>query len=192
MESMGRERYGLASIVKASQWPGALWKESGGNLGYAGLYEAKLRRTTIRDMTAIRAKDLVSRDLVPMAPGTVSVADFTYVSTWSGWVCGAFVIDAYARRILGWSASLSMTSRFVLDALDQAIWTRQRAGDTDLAGLIQHTDARAQYTALAFAKRLAETGTRPSTATVDDSYDNPLAQTINGLYKTKLIKPGKP
>ncbi|MBB3053065.1 transposase InsO family protein [Prauserella isguenensis] len=115
-----------------------------------------------------------------------------YVYTWSGWVYVAFVIDAYARCILGWRTSTSMTTGLVLDAIEQAIWTRNRYGTTDLAGLVQHTDAGSQYTSITYTERLAAAGIDASIGTVGDSYDNALAETINGLYKTELIKPRKP
>jgi len=110
------------------------------------------------------------------------------VSTWSGWVYIAFVVDAYARRILGWRAGTTMTTKLVLDALEQAIWTRGREGHADLAGLVHHHDHGSQYTSLALGERLAESGIRPSVGAVGSSYDNALAETINGLYKTELIK----
>lgn len=162
-----------------------------GELGLAGALRGKVKRTTIKDPAAARAKDLVRRNFAPNAPNRLWVADFTYVSTWSGWVYVAFVIDAYARRILGWSASSSMNTALVLNAVNHALWVRERAG-TELSGVIHHHDAGAQYASLAFTERLAQAGIRPSIGTVGDSYDNALAETINGLYKTELIKPGKP
>jgi putative transposase len=110
------------------------------------------------------------------------------VSTWSGWVYVAFVVDAYARRILGWRTGMSMTTKLVLDALEQAIWTRGRDGHVDLAGLVQHHDHGSQYTSVAHSERLAESGIKPSVGAVGSSFDNALAETINGLYKTELIK----
>ncbi|MCW1249434.1 IS3 family transposase [Acaricomes phytoseiuli] len=160
-------------------------------LGLRGALRGKVKRTTRADPKAARPGDLVQRRFALMAPDVLWVADFTYVSTWSGWVYVAFVIDAYARRILGWSASTVMNTQMVLNALNQALFTRQRAG-SDLTGLIHHHDAGAQYTAVAFTDRLAEAGIQPSIGSVGDSYDNALAETINGLYKTELIKPGKP
>ncbi|ABY23008.1 OrfB [Renibacterium salmoninarum ATCC 33209] len=162
-----------------------------GLLGIQGAVRGKVKRTTIKDSKAARAKDLVRRDFTPTAPDRLWVDDFTYVSTWSGWVYVAFVIDAYSRRILGWSASASMNTVLVLNAVNQAIWSRERAG-AEISGVIHHHDAGAQYASLAFTERLAQTGIRPSIGSVGDSYDNALAETINGLYKTELIKPGKP
>ncbi len=114
------------------------------------------------------------------------------VSTWSGWVYVAFVIDAYSRRILGWRTATTMNTQLVLDAIEHAIWTRAREGITDLTGLIDHHDRGAQYTSIAYTERLAEAGIDASIGTTGDSYDNALAETINGLYKTELIKPRGP
>ena len=157
-------------------------------LGLAGAVRGKVKRTTIADRTARLPDDLVQRRFAPAAPDRLWVADITYVSTWSGWVYVAFVIDAYARRILGWRAGATMTTKLVLDALEQAIWTRRRDGRADLAGLIQHHDHGSQYTSLAHSERLAAAGIKPSVGAVGSSFDNALAETINGLYKTELIK----
>jgi len=110
------------------------------------------------------------------------------VSTWSGWVYVAFVTDAFARRILGWRTATTMNTSIVLDAIEQAIWTRQRAGVTDLTGLVHHADRGSQYGAIAFGERLAAAGIAASVGSVGDSFDNALAETINGLYKTELIR----
>lgn len=115
-----------------------------GELGLAGAARRKLKRTTISDPKAPKPLDLVDRNFAPLAPDQLWVADFTYVSTWSGWGYTAFVIDAYARRILGWSVATTMTSQLVVDAAEQAIWTRGREGK-DLAGLIAHHDHGVQY-----------------------------------------------
>lgn len=157
-------------------------------LGLEGARRGSKKRTTIADPQGQRADDLVQRRFNPAAPNTLWVADFTYVSTWSGWVYVAFVIDAYSRRILGWRTSTRMTTPLVLDAIDHAIWTRQRDGITDLSGLIHHNDRGSQYTSIAFTERLTEAGIDASIGTTGDSYDNALAETINGLYKTELIK----
>jgi len=161
-------------------------------LGLAGAQRGKVKRTTIADPAAARAKDLVNRDFAPLAPNRLRVADFTYVSTQAGWVYVAFVIDAYARRILGWKVSTSMTTDLVLAAINQAIFTRKRKGVKDLAGLIHHNDAGSQYTSVRFTGRLLEEGIDPSIGTVGDAHDNSLAESINGLYKTELIKPRRP
>ncbi len=117
---------------------------------------------------------------------------YTYVSTWSGWVYVAFVIDAYSRRILGWRTATTMTTSIVLDALEQAVWTRTREGVEDLTGLVHHNDRGSQYTAIRFSERLAEVGIAGSVGSKGDSYDNALAETTNGLYKTELIKKQAP
>lgn len=155
-----------------------------GVLGLHGALRGKVKRTTITDPKASRATDLVQRRFEPLAPDMLWVADFTYVSTWSGWVYVAFVIDAYARRILGWSASTSMSTDLVLNAVNQAIFTREHAG-ADLSRVIHHHDAGAQYVSLAFTERLAEAGIRPSIGSVGDSYDNALAETINGYTRPR-------
>jgi putative transposase len=114
------------------------------------------------------------------------------VSTWSGFAYVAFVVDAYARRILGWRVASTMATSIVLDAIEQAIWTRQQEGVLDLKDVVHHTDRGSQYTSIRFSERLAEAGIQPSVGAVGSSYDNALAETINGLYKTELIRPRKP
>jgi putative transposase len=161
-------------------------------LGLQGARRGKPKRTTIADPAAARARDLVKRNFRPLAPNRLWVADFTYVSTVAGWVYVAFVIDAYARRILGWKVSTSMTTDLVLDAINQAIFTRRREGVKDLSGLIHHNDAGSQYTSVRFTERLLEAGIDPSIGSVGDAHDNSLAESINGLYKTELIKPRRP
>ena len=116
------------------------------------------------------------------------VADFTYVSTWAGWVYVAFVIDAYARRILGWRVATTMTTDLVLDALEQAIWTRQREGRDDFTALVAHTDHGSQYMSIALQRTARRRRHHPSVGAVGSSYDNALAETINGLYKTEVIR----
>lgn len=120
--------------------------------GLAAAVRGKVKRTTIADSAAQRPDDLVSRRFAPLAPDRLWVADFTYVSTWSGWVYVAFVADAYARRILGWSASTSMTTDFVLHAFEQAVWTRNRYGTADFTDLIHHHDRGSQYTSIRFGE----------------------------------------
>jgi len=161
-------------------------------LGLAGARRGKQRRTTIADPAAARPADLVQRKFARPAPDRLWVADFTYVPTWSGMVYVAFVIDAYSRRILGWRAATSMRTSLVLDALEQALWARRRDGRGSLAGLVHHTDAGSQYTSTAFTERLAAAGAQPSVGTVGDAYDNALAESVIGLYKTELIKPRSP
>jgi putative transposase len=159
--------------------------------GLRGAVRGKVKRTTIADPAADRARDLVNRDFTPAAPDRLWVADITYVSTWSGWVYVAFVTDAYARRIIGWSTGTSMSTQLVLDALEQAVWTRQRAG-VPLDSVVAHTDRGSQYVSIRYTERLAQAGIAASVGTVGDSFDNALAETINGLYKTELIKPRGP
>lgn len=141
-----------------------------GELGLAGAVRGKVKRTTISDPKAPKPADLVDRNFRPLAPDRLWVADFTYCSTWSGWCYTAFVIDAYARRILGWSVATTMTSQLVVDAVDQAIWTRGREG-RDLAGLIAHHDHGVQYLSVAYSEKLDSAGIKPSTGAVGSSYD---------------------
>ena len=160
-------------------------------LGLAGAVRGKVKRTTIGDPRAPKPRDLVDRNFSPLAPDRLWVADFTYVSTWSGWCYTSFVIDAYARRILGWSVATTMTSQLVLDAVEQAIWTRHREGK-DLNGLITHHDHGSQYLSVAHTEHLAAAGIKPSSGAVGSSYDNALAESVIGLYKTELIKARRP
>jgi putative transposase len=161
-------------------------------LGLAGARRGKRPQTTIADPGAARPTDLVQRQFTRPAPDRLWVADFTYVPTWSGMVYVAFVIDAYSRQILGWRAATSMRTALVPGALEQALWARRQAGQRSLAGLIHHTDAGSQYTSLAFTERLAAAGAQPSAGSVGDAYDNALAESVIGLYKTELIKPRGP
>jgi putative transposase len=161
-------------------------------LGLSGAVRGTARRTTIADPAAARPADLVQRRFGPPAPNRLWVADLTYVSTWSGFAYVAFVIDAYARRILGWRVAATMATSMVLDAIEQAIWTRQQEDVMDLKDVVHHTDRGSQYTSIRFTERLAEAGIQPSVGAVGSSYDNALAETINGLYKTELIRPRKP
>ncbi|MGQ9411411.1 IS3 family transposase [Mycolicibacterium gilvum] len=161
-------------------------------LGLRGAVRGKAIATTIADAGAVRPADLVGRRFGPVAPNRLWVADLTYVSTWSGFAYVAFVTDAYARRILGWRVASTMATTMVLDSIEQAIWTRERDGILDLKDVVHHTDRGSQYTSIRFTERLAEARIQPSVGAVGSSYDNALAETINGLYKTELIKPGKP
>jgi putative transposase len=163
-----------------------------GQLGLCGVRRGRKVRTTRSDPAAARPPDRVDRNFAPRAPNQLWVADFSYVSTWSGMVYVAFVIDAYARRILGWRVATSMTTALVLDALEHAVWTRRREGAADLAGLVHHSDAGSQYTSITFTQRLADAGIDPSVGSVGDAYDNALAESVIGLFKTELINPGTP
>lgn len=157
-------------------------------LGLEGARRGRRVRTTRPDTAAVRPVDLVNRQFNPSRPDALWVADFTYVATWAGFVYVAFVLDAYSRRILGWKAATSMRTELVLDALEMAIWSRQQAGVIDLAGLVHHTDAGSQYTSIRFTERLAEAGAAPSVGSVGDAYDNALAETEIGLFKTEVIR----
>ena len=161
-------------------------------LSLRGIRRGKKWKTTVTDPTADRPLDLVQRRFNPTRPNALWVADFTYVATWAGVVYVAFVVDAYARRILGWRAAMSMRTQLVLDALEQAVWVRRREGTDTLAGLIHHTDAGSQYTSISFTERLAAVGVSPSIGSVGDAYDNALAESVIGLFKTELIHPNRP
>ena len=154
------------------------------HLGLQGARRGKVVRTTISDTTAARPLDRVNRQFKADRPNQLWVSDFTYVSTWQGWQYVAFVIDVYARRIVGWRQSSSMRTDFVLDALEQALYDRQPQRDD---ALIHHSDRGSQYVSIRYSERLAEAGIEPSVGSRGDSYDNALAETINGLYKTELI-----
>jgi len=156
--------------------------------GWEGASYGSRHRTTIADQSAPRAADLVERDFAPSAPNRLWVADFTYVPTWTGMVYVAFVIDAFARRIIGWRAARSMKTALVLDALEHAIYTRAQQGITDLTGLVSHSDAGSQYTSIAFTTRLLDAGVDASVGSVGDAYDNALAETTVGSFKTELIR----
>lgn len=153
-------------------------------LGLEGVRRGKRVRTTVPDGTAVCPRDLVKRHFEADRPNRLWVADFTYCSTWQGWLYVAFVIDAYAKRIVGWRASSSMTTDLVLDALEQAVYDR-RPTQTD--GLIHHSDRGSQYVSIRYSERLHEAGINPSVGSTGSAYDNALAETINGLYKTEVI-----
>ena len=152
--------------------------------GLRGVLRGKQVRTTTPDTSAPCPLDRVHRAFRADRPNQLWVSDFTYVSTWQGFVYVAFVIDVFARRIVGWRVSTSMRTDFVLDALEQALYARRRERDEDL---IHHSDRGSQYVSLRYSERLAEAGIEPSVGSKGDSYDNALAETINGLYKTELI-----
>jgi putative transposase len=160
--------------------------------GLKGAIRGKRWRTTIPDGQAQRAPDLVDRDFTAGAPNRLWVADFTYVSTWSGVCYVAFVIDVFSRRIVGWKADTTMQTSLVLDTLEMALWARDHAGLPVGEGMIHHSDAGSQYTSFAFTQRLVDVGVDPSIGSVGDGYDNALAETTIGLYKTELINPQRP
>ena len=152
--------------------------------GLRGVRRGKVVRTTISDSKAPCPLDKVNRQFQAERPNQLWVSDFTYVSTWQGWLYVAFVIDVFARRIVGWRVSSSMTTDFVLDALEQALYARRRERDSSL---VHHSDRGSQYVSIRYSERLAEAGVEPSVGSKGDSYDNALAETINGLYKAELI-----
>ena len=159
-----------------------------GELGIRGAVRGKPRRTTIAaEDPAVRPADLVDRQFTVAGPNRLWVADITYVRTWSGFVYVSFVTDAYSRRIVGWHASRSLKTDLTLDALEQAIWERNRA-DEPLDGLVHHSDRGTQYLSIRYTERLAEAGVAASVGSRGDSYDNALAETIIGLYKTELVR----
>ncbi len=153
-------------------------------MGLEGVRRGKTRRTTIPDDAASRPEDLVKRNFAATRPNQLWVADLTYVPTWSGFVYVAFVIDAYSRFIVGWQASRSLRTDLALDALEMAIWSRRG----DLEGLVHHSDRGSQYLSIVYTDRLAEAGIAGSVGSVGDAYDNALAETVNGLYKTEVIR----
>ena len=152
--------------------------------GLQGVRRGKIVRTTIADTSAPCPLDKVNRQFKADRPNQLWVSDFTYVSTWQGWLYVAFVIDVFARRIVGWRVSSSMCTDFVLDALEQALHARQPGKS---GRLVHHSDRGAQYVSIRYTGRLAEAGIEPSVGSRGDSYDNALAETINGLYKAELI-----
>ena len=152
------------------------------SLGLRGAVRGGKRRTTIsRDRTEYPA-DLVKRQFAAIRPNQLWVADFTYVATWAGFVYAAFVIDVFSRRIIGWRVSRSMRADLVLDALDQALWARSGA-----RGVIHHSDRGCQYLSIRYTERLKEASVEPSVGSVGDSYDNAMAESVIGLYKTEVI-----
>ncbi|WP_425270120.1 IS3 family transposase [Escherichia albertii] len=149
-------------------------------MGLAGVPRGKKVRTTISRKT-VAAGDRVNRQFVAERPDQLWVADFTYVSTWQGFVYVAFIIDVFAGYIVGWRVSSSMETTFVLDALEQALWARRPSGT------VHHSDKGSQYVSLAYTQRLKEAGLLASTGSTGDSYDNAMAESINGLYKAEVI-----
>ncbi|WP_407835155.1 IS3 family transposase [Streptomyces sp. DSM 116496] len=161
--------------------------------GIAGAVRGKKVITTIPDGSVERAPDLVDRNFVASAPNRCWVADFTHVKTWSGVIYVAFVVDTFSRRIVGWSAATTKETRLVLDALEMALWQRDRDGFPYQRGeLIHHSDAGSQYTSFRLAEHLDASGIAASIGSVGDAYDNALMESTIGLFKTELIKPGRP
>lgn len=160
------------------------------DLGLRGVVRGRRVKTTIPDLLADRPLDLVQRQFTATRPNQLWVSDFTYVATWRGFVYVAFVIDVFARRIVGWRASTSMRSDLALDALEQALYDRETDGHD--AALIHHSDRGSQYLSIRYTERLAEAGLEPSVGSRGDAYDNALAETVIGLFKTEVIRPNGP
>ena len=152
------------------------------SLSLHGVVRGRKCRTTVADDCIQRPLDLVKRKFEASRPNQLWVADFTYVATWAGFVYVAFVIDVFARRIIGWRVARSMHAELVLDALEQALWSRSGS-----QGVVHHSDRGSQYLSIRYSERLAEAGAQPSVGSVGDSYDNALAETIIGLFKTEVI-----
>lgn len=152
-------------------------------LGLQGAVRGRRVRTTVSDTSAPCPLDRVNRVFGADRPNRLWVSDFTYVATWSGFVHVAFVIDAFARRIVGWRVSRQATAGFVLDALEQALHDRRPVE----GGLVHHSDRGVQYVSIRYTERLAEAGIEPSVGSIGDSYDNALAETVIGLFKTEVI-----
>ncbi len=154
-------------------------------LGLRGATRTRSTVTTRPDRSSPRAPDLVQRRFRADRPNELWVSDFTYVPTWSGFVYAAFIIDVFSRLVVGWRVVSSMTTDMVMDALEMAVWNRRTAL---IGGVIAHSDAGGQYVSVRYTERLAEIGARPSIGSVGDSYDNSLAESFNGIYKTELIR----
>jgi len=151
--------------------------------GLAGAVRGRKFRTAIADDATARPSDLVCREFTALRPNQLWVSDLTYVATWQGFVYVAFVIDVFSRMIVGWRASRSLRTDLALDALEQALWARP-----DTHQLVHHSDRGVQYLCLRYTERLAEAGIEPSVGSVGDSYDNALAESVIGLYKTEVIR----
>ena len=154
-------------------------------LNLEGAVRGKRKRTTVAGELDERPSDLVDRNFRAPAPNRLWVADLSYVSTWSGFVYVAFIIDAFSRSVVGWRVSDSLHAELALDALEMALWAR---GNQELEGLVHHSDRGGQYLAVRYTERLAEAGAVRSVGSRGDSYDNALAETVVGLYKTELIR----
>ncbi len=154
-------------------------------MGLQGAVRGKAKRTTVSDKGQPGPLDHVNRDFQPACPNALWVSDFTYVATWHGFAYVAFVIDAFARKIVGWRASHSAKTGFVLDALEQALHARQPVSNGEM---VHHSDRGVQYVSFKYTQRLQDAGIQPSVGSVGDSYDNALAETVIGLYKTEVIR----
>jgi transposase InsO family protein len=154
-------------------------------MGLQGVVRGREVRTTVSNPAVVCPLDRVNRQFHAPRPNALWLSDFTYVATWQGFVYVAFVIDAFARRIVGWRVSRTAHASFVLDALEQALHERRPVQGS---GLVHHSDRGVQYVSIRYTERLADAGIEPSVGSVGDSYDNALAETINGLYKTEVIR----
>jgi len=185
--------YGAHKLWKAAQRAGYdIGRDQVARLmrgaGLGGVRRERRVVTTRRAAQAGRAPDLVGRHFAAPRPNVLWVTDLTYVPTWSGVAYVCFIVDAFSRRVVGWTVAAHMRTEMVLHALEMARWDR----GTNLAGLVAHSDAGSQFTSVRYGERLAEIGAVPSIGSVGDSYDNALAETVNGLYKTELIRgPGR-
>jgi putative transposase len=151
--------------------------------GLQGVVRGKKFKTTIPDESALRPPDRVERNFTATRPNQLWVADLTYVATWQGFVYVAFVIDVFSRKIVGWRTAASLRTDIALDALEQALWSR-----SDVEGLVHHSDRGVQYLSIRYSERLAEAGIEPSVGSIGDSYDNALAESVIGLFKTEVIR----
>jgi transposase InsO family protein len=157
-------------------------------MGLRGVVRGKETRTTIADKASPCPADKVNRQFRAPQPNALWVSDFTYVATWQGFVYAAFVIDVFVRRIVGWRVSRTAHAAFVLDALEQALHDRRPVK----GGLVHHSDRGGQYVSIRYTERLLEAGIEPSVGSVGDSYDNALAETVIGLFKTEVIRRRSP
>ena len=190
-EGPGRSRYGADKVWRQLRVEGTLVARCTverlmRSAGLVGVRRGAVRRTTIGDPAVVRPPDLVDRAFRAARPNELWVVDFTYVSTWQHTAYTAFALDVYTRRIVGWRCASSMPTALPLDALEMALDLRARR-DEDIRGLIHHSDAGSQYTSIVYSERLSEAGALASIGSVGDSYDNALAESLIGLYKTELV-----
>ena len=153
------------------------------SMGLQGAVRGRRAVTTVAKPDDSRPMDLVKREFSASRPNQLWVADFTFVATWTGFVYVAFVIDVFSRMIVGWRVSSSMSAELTLDALEQALWAREAK-----ERLIHHSDRGSQYLSIRYSERLSEAGVEPSVGSVEDSYDNALAESVIGLFKTEVIR----
>ncbi len=173
-KQLNREGFGVARCTVAR-----LMRD----MGLQGVVRGKKFKTTIPDEAVLRPPDLVERDFSATRPNALWVGDLTYVATWRGFVYVAFVIDVFSRKIVGWRVTNSLRTDIALDALEQALWSR-----SDTEGLVHHSDRGVQYLSIRYTERLAEAGIEPSVGSIGNSYDNALAESVIGLFKTEVIR----